>query len=257
MEVFEYYDRDGFVVVKDLFTSKQLDDVQSVVLNFHQSWKKANKSFYQETAINSAYLTSTQFLDDAQRQILFNFISCEQLIAQAKKCVVDPAFLNTQLFFDPVNPSKKNYWHRDIQYGADHEKQKAILEDGPFMPHFRIPLNDEKGLELIPGTHQRWDTKEELNVRMEQNGRHSHDNLPGGKIIELSRGDLLVFSAKMLHRGIYGNDRLALDILLADGDSPYLQSVQDECLPDENMLNAINNPEVFERTWQAKAHQAP
>ncbi len=164
----------------------------------------------------------------------------------------NPAFLNTQLFFDPVSSQKKNYWHRDIQYDFSHEQQKALLDSGPSMPHFRIPLTSEKGVEVIPGSHKRWDTPEELEVRMEQNGKHTHDDLPNSQILEVERGDLLIFSAKMLHWGVYGHNRFALDILLVDDESPYLQSVSQECLPDRKMFERLINPILYERAIKAR-----
>ncbi len=44
------------------------------------------------------------------------------------------------------------------------------------------------------------------------------------------RRDLLVFSADMIHRGLYGLDRLALDILIFDSAADYVDYVDDDCL---------------------------
>ena len=39
----------------------------------------------------------------------------------------NPAFMNTQLFFNPVNPQQKDFWHRDCQYDYDLEDQMKVI----------------------------------------------------------------------------------------------------------------------------------
>ena len=164
----------------------------------------------------------------------------------------NPAFMNTQLFFNPVNPQQKDFWHRDCQYDYDIEDQMKVILETQVL-HLRVPLFDEPGMEIIPGTHKRWDNEEEYNVRQEVNGKVSHDSLSGGKKIALSAGDLLVFSADMIHRGLYGLDRLALDILIFDSASDYVDYVDDDCLPTQIMLKNIVDPRLFINTLQLKS----
>ncbi len=68
-----------------------------------------------------------------------------------------------------MNPAQRNYWHRDPQHHMSVEQQKEALF-GPNALHFRVPLADELGLELVLGTHRRRDSGEDLVVRLEQNG---------------------------------------------------------------------------------------
>ena len=215
---------------------------------FHASWINSNKKFFQENAINSAYLTSKEHLSDELRNSLFQFIGSHQLMEQVYGVIPqNPAFMNTQLFFDPVNPEQKNYWHRDIQYDLDLDQQKAALS-GPQALHFRIALKDELGIELVPGSHKNWDTHEELDVRLEQNGKKIHDDLSSGKIVKLNAGDLLIFSGKMIHRGLYGLERLSLDILFCDNDKELLQYAKSECLPSDKQIKLIDDPTAFINT---------
>ena len=107
-------------------------------------------------------------------------------------------------------------------------------------------------MELVPGTHKRWDNDEEFNVRQEEKGRVSSENLSSGKKIKLAAGDLLVFSADMLHRGLYGLDRLALDMLVFDSAADYADYVDDDCLPDNLMLSKIDDPRIFVNTINLK-----
>lgn len=157
------------------------------------------------------------------------------------------AFMNTQLFFNPHNAAQPNYWHRDPQYHLSLPQQKAALS-GPEVLHFRVPVRDEPGIELIPGTHRRWDCEDELAVRLEQEGRRNCEALESGEVLPLQAGDLLVFSANMLHRGIYGENRLALDILFCEPDPALMQHVEAGCLPPAAILAGLEDGSAFHAT---------
>jgi len=116
-----------------------------------------------------------------------------------------------------------------------------------------VPLFDELGMELVPGTHKRWDTDEEFNVRQEEKGRKSNDNLSTGKTIQLAAGDVLVFSADMIHRGLYGLDRLALDLLVFDPTGDFADYVDDDCLPEMSMMDKIDDPRLFANSRRLKS----
>ena len=229
------YEKNGYLILKNVFSEGELQQLREVVARFHKSWTLENSKFYADKAVNSAYLTAKKHLIDSDRELLFQFIGSAKLMNIVMSIMgANAAFMNTQLFFDPVNEGQKNYWHRDSQYHLSIDEQKEALL-GPNVIHFRIPLVDEPGLELLPGTHKRWDNDEELDVRQEENGRVSSEPLSGGKEIPLAAGDILVFSADMLHRGLYGLERLALDILVFDSVAEYVDYVDDDCLPDNSI----------------------
>ena len=246
------YERNGFLLLKNFYNETELKLIRHVVREFHLAWCKKNTDFYEEKAVNSAYLTSTQYLPAAQRQSLFMFIGSAKLMSVVNSVMkARPSFMNTQLFFNPVNEEQKNYWHRDPQYHLTLEEQKEALS-GPDVIHFRIPLVDEPGIELIPETHKRWDTKDELDVRLEKNGRKHYDELTTGLKISLEAGDLLVFSANMIHRGLYGLDRLSLDILFCDPEQSFVKFIDADCLPSQAIMNTLENADAFERTLELK-----
>lgn len=249
----ELYNEQGYFVIRKLFSNSEITALREVVLKFHESWKKDNKVFYEEEAFNSSLITGSQYLEIDDRVKLFNFISSKKMM-DAVESVVDsnPAFMNTQLFFNPVNPQQKDFWHRDCQYDHDIEIQKQVIHETQVV-HLRVPLFDEFGMELVPGTHKRWDTEEEHNVRQEEKGKRSSDNLSTGKKIPLAAGDLLVFSADMIHRGIYGLDRLALDILVFDSAADFADYVDDDCLPCSEILEKIKDPRLFIQTLELKS----
>lgn len=250
----DYYEDNGYLVLKNVFSGTEIQKLWDVISQFHHSWIQENSKFYAEKAINSAYLTANKHLMDSDRVSLFKFIGSDKLMEVVTSIMGSRAtFMNTQLFFDPANRSQKNYWHRDPQYHMSVEEQKEALL-GPNVLHFRIPLVDEPGVELIPGTHRRWDSKEELDVRLEQNSRKNHEDLPAGVRVSLDAGDLLVFSANMIHRGIYGMDRLSLDVLFCDPVPELVKFVDDGCLPDSETLGQLENASAFESAIEIKTN---
>lgn len=247
------YNEQGYFVIRDYFSTSEILSLRKVILKFHELWKQDNAEFYQEEAFNSSLITGSQYLAFDDRVKLFNFISSKKIMDVVDSVIsANPAFMNTQLFFNPVNPQQKDFWHRDCQYDYEVEDQKKVIEETQVV-HLRIPLFDELGMELVPGTHKRWDNDEEFHVRQEMKGKVSSDNLSTGKEIKLAAGDLLVFSADMIHRGLYGLERLALDMLVFDPVGDYADYVDDDCLPDTLMLDKIVNPRLFMNTINLKS----
>lgn len=247
------YDDVGYFVIRNYFNESEISSLRDVILKFHQMWTTDNLEFYKEEAFNSSLITGSEYLECDDRVKLFNFISSKKMMDIIESVIpVNPAFMNTQLFFNPVNPQLKNFWHRDCQYDHDIDIQKQVIHDTQVV-HLRVPLFDELGIELVPGTHKRWDNEEEFDVRQEEKGRMSSDNLSTGKTIKLAAGDLLVFSADMIHRGLYGLDRLALDTLVFDSASDFVDYVDDDCLPDVSMLDNIKDPRLFINTLNLKS----
>ncbi len=247
------YNEDGYIVEKGLFDSQELSAIQKILGDFHELWKADNAEFYQNNAINSAYITGIKYLGSSDRQTLFQFIASKKIQAILGDVIPsNAAFLNTQLFFDPHNVDQKNYWHRDLQYlGASIEKQKKVLNSTNVI-HFRIPLRQERGIELVPGSHKKWDTEVEFDIRTERNGKKCFEDLPTGKIEKIEPGDVLVFSANMIHRGLYGLDRLSLDIIFCDSDPKLVKHAELDCLPSEVDLQNIEFPSCFLNTINLK-----
>ena len=178
-------------------------------------------------------------MTDEQRHILFQLISHSQLLKAVKQVIPAPLFMGTQLFFDPVKPQQANYWHRDPQYHLSVEQQKLALT-GPEVLHVRIPLTADPGIEVIPGSHKNWDTEEELQVRLEKNGHKNSESLSNGVQIPLEVGDVLLFSANMIHRGLYGQNRLALDILYCERAPELIEFIQVNHQPSAVMLAKLD-----------------
>lgn len=213
----ESYRDSGYILLRNFFHEKELQDLESVLNKFHENWLKENQKNYQSVLINSHSITASNLITKEERLNIFKFIT-QNKITEIIRSVFpsNTVFLNTQLFFDPYNKQQNNYWHRDIQYtGISIDEQKEKIKTQHVI-HFRIPLKSERGIELIPETHTNWDLPDEEETRLSLNGKKPHDNLKRGKSISLKRGELLVFSANMIHRGLYGKNRFTFDIIFCD-----------------------------------------
>ena len=238
------YKTNGYILIKGLYSAKELNKIKPIINSFHAKWKTNNREFYKSRAINSSGITNSEYLTAGQNEFLFNLIANGKLIKRVKDAISEPLFLNTQLFFDPVNVRQKNYWHRDMQYHLNLQEQQAAL-NGPDVLHCRLALQDEPGIELVPQSHKSWDTLEELNVRLAKNNKLPSDNLTTGKTIKLNAGDLLLFSANMIHRGLYGKNRLALDIIFCENAPQLTAFINAANSPSSAIANKTANPQVF------------
>ncbi|NIF03951.1 phytanoyl-CoA dioxygenase family protein [Chryseobacterium sp. Tr-659] len=221
------YHQSGYIYLKNIFSEEELQHLESILTRFHKTWLQANDSQYKSGAINSHSITSSKWISNEERLAIFKFISQKKISDIVSDIFPRKAvFLNTQLFFDPLSKRQNNYWHRDIQYtemNMEQQKESILTQN---VLHFRIPFRSEPGIELVPGTHRKWDTPQELETRLSMNGRTPCDDLDTGIKVPLNRGDLLIFSANMIHRGLYGNNRFTLDIIFCD-DSPEFRKFID------------------------------
>lgn len=237
--IHQQFAKNGWLKLSNFFNPAELTAVKQLVEVFHQAWCKDNAEFYTSRAVNSSGLTSGQYLTEEQRLILFKLICHKQILAVVEQVIPKPLFMGTQLFFDPYNPKQANYWHRDPQYHLSVEEQKLALE-GPEVLHLRIPLTTDPGIEVIPLSHTNWDSDEEIQVRLEQNGHKNSEYLSKGIEIPLEVGDLLFFSANMIHRGLYGKNRLALDILYCERSPELMEFIQIKHQPSAKMLTVLD-----------------
>jgi len=240
------YEEQGYLYLENFFSEVELVRIEKILDKFHQKWMEENASYYEKGLLNSHSLTSGNYLNEEDKIALFQFITQDKLQAIIKTVFSEtPIFLNTQLFFDPKNSKQKNYWHRDIQYtGMSVEEQKVAIGNQNVV-HFRIPMRKESGIELIPQTHREWDLPEEFEVRNSLNGAVPSDDLKRGKVIGLNRGDVLVFSANMIHRGIYGQNRFSLDVLFCDNIPQMRNFIDRNNYPSKEVLENLDNTELF------------
>lgn len=244
----EAFRKDGYVLFRSFFTPLELQSIRGPVKDANALWLEEHPEAMSKGVVNSAYLTSPRFCPAPEyRRAIFRFIALDRMVHLAAGFMdATPYFMNTQAFFNPLPGTRQPYWHRDIQYtGMPEEEQKEkILKD--HVLHFRIPLAADPGLEFIPGSHKRWDTQEERAVRLNLDGRKQHHDLPGSVRVPHGPGDLLVFSAHLIHKGVYGGDRLSFDVLYASFKAMAADASANGHFPDTALQAETPNPFLFE-----------
>jgi ectoine hydroxylase-related dioxygenase (phytanoyl-CoA dioxygenase family) len=245
------FECDGYMIVKNLVSQNDLAILTKIVDRIYSQWLTENyRSYVEQQLINMHSLTSPHYFAgfEHERLLFFQTLASKELTNLLASLFGNGLYIhNSQLFFNPFENRKLPYWHRDMQYTpiAEAVQQNQLLN--MLSLHIRMPLVHEQGVELIPGTHKRWDTELERNVRLELNGHNNSEDLPNTVIIALEPGDILIFSANMLHRGNYrlNQARKALDICIGK-PHPLTSGLLDEnILLDVEDLSKISNNQWY------------
>jgi hypothetical protein len=106
-------------------------------------------------------------------------------------------------------------WHRDSQFSrADPDLERQLITSS-WSVHVRVAFEDDDRLEIVPASHARWDTDEELRIRRGRD--RASDDMPNAARISLRAGDACLFHAWSIHRATYRRApvRRTLDLLYA------------------------------------------
>ena len=83
-------------------------------------------------------------------------------------------------------------------------------------------------------------------MRLKLDGRMVHEPLPGAVIVSHEPMDLLVFSAHLIHKGVYGGERQSFDIILTGFKESRENAAAMGHFPDEDMKKEIGNARIFD-----------
>ena len=247
MDTAKQFKEQGHIILTKFFKPEEIQQLTCIVDDIYHQWREENQdALIEQQLINMHSLTHPKYFQDySHRRVqFFELLSPIKLITTLESIFnTDIYFHNTQLFFNPHNKEKQPYWHRDLQYSPIDDSVQAAEHSKMLSLHVRIPLVAEKGVELIPATHTRWDTELERNVRFELNGHRNHEPLPGSVLIELTPGDVLIFNAQIIHRGNYSLNatRKALDLCVGK-PHPLVETFLDPTgLPTDTEMKLIHN----------------
>ena len=254
----EAYKAQGFAVVRHWLDATTIAALSVEAERILAQWMTENHSRYvEDRLVNMHGLTWAHYFEDAAQRIrFFELIAPVRLTALVDGMFGEGIYFhNTQLFFNPHGNGRLPYWHRDLQYSPVEDEDQAREQGRMLSLHVRIPLSREQGVEVIPGTHRRWDTELESDVRWERNHHANSDDLPGSVLIDLEPGDILIFDAQMLHRGNYAlnKERRALDLCVGR-PHPFTAPYLDEAaLPSGDEIDRILNNVWYRRARELAA----
>jgi hypothetical protein len=250
------YDEDGFVLRRGLLPSETFKRVHEVAVRVHALWlEEQGEDARRKDLVNSHSLTASRYFPSeyrSERVAFFDALADPVLFDLVTELFGEElCFHGTQMFFNPLGGARKPYWHRDIQYLPCDEPQQAALLSELCNLHIRVPLRPETGFLLVPGSHARWDTDIERAVRLELSGHSNWEDLASARAFDLEPGDVLIFSAHMLHRGTYaGNtERLSFDFMLGKPHSRMPSRLGRDQLLEPNELLKVRQPRWYERAY--------
>lgn len=250
----QHYHENGYLLVRRFFDAALIETLTRCCDRIFGQWLANHRSAYvNERLINMHSLSDpVYFTENTERILFFNAVANGPLVRLCADLFGDKLYFhNTQLFFNPLDPGKAPYWHRDLQYTGIEESEQIALLPQLLNLHARIALIPERGLELIPKTHRRWDTTLERAVRLELDGHSNNEALPTALRLDLDPGDLLIFNAHMLHRGNYAlNDaRKAFDILIGTPHPLMMKWLDAGMLPARADIARIDFPQWYQNAW--------
>ncbi|MEO8876977.1 MAG: phytanoyl-CoA dioxygenase family protein, partial [Polyangiaceae bacterium] len=156
--------------------------------------------------------------EPAALEQLTSFVSCPRVCTLLTGLTRDgesgaPRLKKADYYHEQTTHDWDGDWHRDSQFGRTdpHVEREAIFTTASL--HVRVALTADDRLEIVPGSHRRWDNDEELRIR--KGAKRTDARMPDAARITLRAGDACVFHAWSIHRATYRQSplRRTLDIL--------------------------------------------
>ena len=185
-----------------------------------------------------------QHLSDYQNLLSFllNTIADEQILS-ILNCISDRQLLfdGTVYFFNPEESSWRGDWHRDGQIIApDDNTEKSRIANSSFI-RVHVALVFDDNLEIIAGSHARWDTLQELEIRKGLNGKLTNSNaMPSVTKIHLDSGDAVFFDGYSIHRGNYFAHKLRKTLAILYGSPISWFTPPATCFLKPDILNSLS-----------------
>ncbi len=112
---------------------------------------------------------------------------------------------NLAMFTNPVKSPYICQWHRDdgLRYDQDEEPEIEYLHRLRSGCRWELALVDDCALGLVPGSHRRYRTPEEIEAMKEGLDKR----LPGDMVVELKAGETIFWNGDALHRAVHTADR--------------------------------------------------
>jgi len=212
----EQWRRQGFLVLPNVLGAEQIERLRQIVDHVYAQWRERppmnepGDYGYEPNAWIILHLNHTAYFRQHPEYLkeLLDTIALPVSIAMLESIFGEPPLLGQAcLFIHPPGLSRPGNWHRDCQYltNGEEEERAAVRDeaDPPRELHLNIPLLTTRHTWVVPGSHLRWDTPEERDIRL--NHATSKD-LAGAVQLTMEPGDIGFFHVNSLHRGTYDKD---------------------------------------------------
>lgn len=214
------WENEGYVVVRKLFEPARAERLRAIADRILAQWRVENPETGKPGGAPSAtvmrHLNHPGYFRQGATGLgeLLDAVADPQVLTVAHTILgEEPLFRCTSCFFDPLENSRDGDWHRDSQFGtpdeAEEQKILAQLSRSGTSIQLQIALAPSADVEVVPGSHLRWDTPAEYTIRKADGGKNNRSNeMPGALRLALDAGDAALFNPYGIHRGRYHTGRL-------------------------------------------------
>jgi len=171
------------------------------------SWSRAQGTVSAHTTPRISLLTHASNSEQARIALtpVLAFASsarvCTLLAMTGANWARAPQLKDAHYYHEQTQHDWDGDWHRDSQFYRGGPEQERQLVETTSSIHVRIALEDDDRLEVVPGSHARWDSDEEMRIR--RGPSRATSRMPNAVRVVLEAGDACVFHAWSIHRGTY------------------------------------------------------
>ncbi|MCG8355146.1 MAG: phytanoyl-CoA dioxygenase family protein [Kiloniellales bacterium] len=236
--------RDGYCVWPGYLGAHGIETYRGLCDRVLAQWRAGRRDA--EDVTNMAYLTDPAYWQDDRAGLirLLDWLADPDLMALLGRIAGAPLlFHNTQYFAEPLSRTWDGIWHRDTQFLAwDDAREQAVMARVSSV-HVHVAFVADDNLEVVPGSHARFDSAAERAVRKSPDkAARVQGTMPGARRIALAAGDAVIFDSWSIHRGRYvaGRPRRTFDAIYAWGEVWEEGVPPPTCFTDATLLAQLS-----------------
>lgn len=231
----------GYLILSDVVSKNLIHRLKEALEN---TWKKVNKEPEKYntrllTTKNDAGILDTWGVNNILSPQLYDKcyddILAEEKIINAIKDLIGPQlrFWGAHALWSPQKKNYELYWHRDMVGPEIYEPTGK-----PNHVQCNVPVYIDNSFHVIPGSHKRPPTNEELNQI--QNGKSNE--ILNEVTVTCAPGDVLLMNAWTIHRGVcsFNHRRRTIHFSLQPKDEHFGGHASPDWMRDQIYLNRLN-----------------
>ena len=201
------YEAIGYVIIPQLFDLRQIIELKIIADRVLNQWIRQSFPTRQRPDKKTFDLFKRlEYFAGCSEHLayLLDAIADERILS-ILQCICDRQLLFNGIvyFVNPTETSWRGDWHRDGQAIAPNDKIEQTRIFNSSFVRVHLALVDDNFLEIVPGSHRRWDTSHELATRKGRGKSMNSDDMSGSQRIWLKPGDAVFFDGYSIHRGNY------------------------------------------------------